>query len=184
MSWHTNFIAIKNFDESTEKLIKRLLVSINTDSCQKISFDDAGKSNVQGVAAGKIADWNILFSPQLFLMPTWLLTDGFQSEIFKQLKEFQSDLISMSQKYDILTCILEGVSGTYGYSFYSGGEIIREALFQEGELIGEFGENLPGEEEKYGEDKIFSICKKMGLFFDFDSNLNTEFVTYPWREQD
>jgi len=84
----------------------------------------------------------------------------------------EEPLKEISKKFgSVLTMICEGISATYGFAVYRGGEKIRSLTVISGEIIHQFGESLPEEGDidalSLSEEAVLDILSRLG--FDYSS---------------
>lgn len=94
----------------------------------------------------------------------------------------EEPLKEISKKFgSVLTMICEGISATYGFAVYQGGEKIRSLTVISGEVIHQFGESLPEEESvdaiTLSEETVLEILAKLGFDY-FDLEKGNEFEVH------
>ena len=149
MSWHTNAVLIrKDFTGNYAALFDRLgLVGAEEDA--QIDFDEAASSSNEGIAIATIDGWTALWGG----LPMFMLDT--------------EQLPKISEQGDVFEMILEGASGTAGFSWYSLGNKVRDYLSQGGEIINNEGKPLAIEDAAFSigdeEEAVLQIMEKMTL---------------------
>jgi hypothetical protein len=131
MSWHTTAILIKSdFSGDFPGLLDKLGLH-GAEPGGRVSFDEASSVSNDGVAAGTVDGWTALWgSVALFMVD-------------------DNELAKIAKKADVFHMILEGASGSAGFSWYSGGKLVRDWMRQEGKIINNQGTPLPGEKKAF-----------------------------------
>ena len=131
MSWHTNAILIKSdLSDDYDGLFEKLGLE-GGEAGGRVSFDDAASSSNEGVAIATVKVWTALFSNLALLM-----VDG-------------KGLAKIAKKADVFQMTLEGASGTAGFTWWTGGKVIREWMRQDGKAFTNEGKPLPGEKKAF-----------------------------------
>lgn len=177
MSWHTSGIGLKVKEQLTDHQLFELLGIKSGKAKGTISFDEAGTSMIEGRAIGVSGDWMMIFDPMMFITPTSELED-FGNTMWD--RHFEKRLIQASKKADIFGFILEGTSGTAGFSFYSQGTCKRVLLVQEDQIVVEVGspiqeEKAVFEEETDSEQRVLLLAERIGFDFSSDRQMETPF---------
>ncbi len=147
MSWHTNAVLIHTeFDQDVELVFQELgLQPFEIDS--DVDFDEVSSSSNDGIGVGFVDGWTVLFGGLS------MYSIGYES------------LAAISEQFDVFEMMLEGSSGTAGFSWYQGGEKVREYLIQAGEVIKDEGQPLWIEQEAFNdcdaEDAILTVMSKL-----------------------
>lgn len=156
MSWHTNALLIhRDFSGNYEELFERLGL-VGAEEVDQIDFDDAASSTNEGIAIATIEGWTTLWGGIMMFM-------------------IDSDqLTEIAKEGDVFEMMLEGASGTAGFTWYSKGRQVRDYLSQGGETINDDGKPLPIEAAAFSsgdeEQAVLQIMEKMTLPFSTLSN--------------
>jgi hypothetical protein len=124
MSWHTNAIFIRSdFERRPENVLRAL--GLDSELVESdLGFEEASSSSNDDIGVGFANDWTVIFGGvQMFSIDS-------------------PRLLEISKDSDVFEMMLEGSSGTAGFTWYSNGENVREYLSQEGEAINDEGEKL------------------------------------------
>lgn len=168
MSWNTAFIAInRDFSNQLDKLQADLGIVLG-EPLQAVSWEEATSSAIAGKSIGIGSGWTIICDSSMFLDSGEI---EYPAPNKMWLPTFEKGLELCSIGSNALGFIMSGVSGTYGMTVHSNGEMIRCRLVQEDESIIDFGEPLPEEIEIFAlesdeEARVFHLMEKFGLSFD------------------
>lgn len=160
MSWHTSGILI-HADHADDPI--GLLTELGFGEAEEadegsVSFDEATSMMVLGELDGRMG-------------ASLATIDGWTSLWGPLLVADEEALARLSQVGDVVTVLLEGASGTYGFEFYREGRALRRWLEQAGQVILDEGESL-GEEREIrdsgmgGEALILGILQRLALSID------------------
>ena len=147
MSWHTNAVLIHSeFGRDLDQVFQAIgLEPIEIDS--EVAFDEVASSSNDGIGVGFVDGWTALFGG--------LSMYAIDSD----------NLAAISQQFEVFEMMLEGSSGTAGFSWYQHGEKVREYLIQADEVIKDEGEPLDIEQEAFrggdSEDAILDLMTKL-----------------------
>lgn len=168
MSWHTSGILIhdEHADDPVGLLVELGFTGAEEVDADPISFDEATSLMVLGgldlgVSVAAVDGWTALWGPLL-------IGD-------------EKALTRLSRAGDVVTVILEGASGTYGFGLYREGRPLRRWLEQAGQVILDEGEPLDEERESRdsgedGEGLILDLLQRLALPIDrLDA---VEYTTY------
>jgi hypothetical protein len=147
MSWHTNAILIKgDFSKDYPGLLAKLGLQ-GAQAGEIVSFDDAASTFNDNVAIGAVDGWTALWGNMALFM-----ING-------------KALAKIAKKADVFQMMLEGTSGTAGFSWYSGGKIIRDWMRQEGKIVKNEGKPLAVEKKAFAnrDDEQAVLHLLMGL---------------------
>jgi hypothetical protein len=170
MSWHTSAVLI-GIDRASN--IVGFLEELGFPGAQyldSVSFDEAtAVADFDGslaLAVATIDGWTSIWGP-------FLTAD-------------QDALLRISKEGPILTLVLEGTTGTYGFEYYRGGSRVRERMEQEGEIHSEEGEPLAEELEVFrnsddGERRILYLMEKLTIPFDRLSSVKYDVYQLPFE---
>lgn len=144
MSWHANAVLIHaDYKGKYEELLTHLGFT-GVDEADEIDFDEASSSSNDGVAVATVDGWTVLWGGMAM---------------------FSVNLSEVSKKADAFELILEGCSGTAGFTWHSKGKIVREFLAQVGENIKDEGEPFPFEKDAFASDDheqaVLEIMEKL-----------------------
>lgn len=162
MSWHTNAIFIHaDFGEMPENVFRALDLEfelVDTD----VTFDEVSSSSNDGIGVSFVNGWTVIFGG----MPMFSIGS--------------SSLLKIAKDSDVFEMMLEGSSGTAGFSWYSDGEIAREYLSQEGEIIKDEGEKLALENdiEPIKDNEQFVLQVMIGLTIAFPALSSARFSIF------
>lgn len=144
MSWHTNAVLIHSeFGKDLEQVFQAIGLEPIEIDCD-VAFDEVASSSNDCIGVGFVDGWTVLFGGL-------------------SMYSIDSDsLAEISKKFEVFEMMLEGSSGTAGFSWYQNGEKVREYLIQAGEVIKDEGESLDIEQEAFrGGDSEEAILKLM-----------------------
>jgi hypothetical protein len=166
MSWHTNALFIRgNFSDDYDRLLKKLALE-GAVAGSMVSFEDASSSFNDGVAVGTVNDWAVLFG-------TFVLLTVDVDAVAK-----------IAKKCDIFQMTLEGASGTAGFTWWSGGKVVRSWMCQDGEVVTNEGKPLPAEKKAFvkndGEQGVLQML--LSLTVPWKELQATEFRMYSFPE--
>jgi hypothetical protein len=131
MSWHTNAVLIKaDFSRDYSGLLAKLGLQ-GAEAGEKVSFDDAAPTFNEGVAVGTVGGWTALWGN----MALYMVDD--------------KRLTKIARKADIFQMMLEGTSGTAGFTWYTGGKMVRDWMRQEDKIVKNQGEPLAEEKKAF-----------------------------------
>jgi hypothetical protein len=151
MSWHTNAVLIHSeFGKDHEQVFQAIGLEPIEIDCD-VAFDDVASSSNDGIGIGFVDGWTVLFGGL-------------------SMYSIDSDnLAAISQQFEVFEMMLEGSSGTAGFSWYRDGEKVREYLIQAGEVIIDEGEPLDIEQDAFSggdaEDTILELMTKLTVPF-------------------
>lgn len=151
MSWHTNAVMIHTeFDQDLELVFQALGIQ-PFEIASAVDFDQVSSSTNDGIGVGFVDGWTVLFGG--------LSMYSIDSE----------SLAAISEQFDVFEMMLEGSSGTAGFSWYQGGEKVREYLIQAGEVIKDEGQPLGIEQEAFrdgdAEDAVLTVMSTLTVPF-------------------
>jgi hypothetical protein len=127
MSWHTNAILIKSdLSKDYEGLFEKLGLE-GGEAAGEISFDDAAASDNEGVAVATVKGWTALFGSMVLFMVD------------------DKGLAKIAKKADVFQLTLEGASATAGFTWWSGGKVVRNWMRQDGKVLKNEGKPARGE---------------------------------------
>jgi hypothetical protein len=131
MSWHTNAILIKgDFSKDYPGLLAKLGLP-GARAGEKVSFDDAASASNDGVAVGTAEGWTALWGN----LALYMIDD--------------KALARIARKADVFQMMLEGTSGTAGFSWYTGGKMVRDWMRQEDRIVKNEGKPLAEEKKAF-----------------------------------
>lgn len=182
MSWHTAGIAFKIQDGISDQELFGILGLTLGAAKGEVSFDEASSSMVEGRAVGSSGGWILVFDPMMFLSPT-APPDDFGNSMWTA--ELESRMIQASERADVFGFLLEGASGTAGFSLYSRGERRRLLMTQEDQVVFDIGDVLDEEkvafaEEDDTEQRVLILAEKLGLDFSSARQMKTMFRLYDY----
>ncbi|WP_425613617.1 hypothetical protein NA78x_003452 [Anatilimnocola sp. NA78] len=133
MSWHTCGILIKaDYSDDYPALLEKLGLGAATPG-EMVSFDEASSSSCEGVAIGTLGGWTSIWGNFVLLM-------------------IDDDAVTtISKNADVFQLLLEGASCTAGFTFHSGGKLVRDWMRQEDNVVKDVGKPLPLEETAFKE---------------------------------
>jgi hypothetical protein len=131
MSWHTIGIFIqKDYSADVGGMLGKLGLN-GAIPQQRVSFDGATCGDDEGVAVGVIDGWTVLWGG----VAMYGVDEDGLAEIAKKVRIFQ--------------ILLEGTSGTAGFTWWAGGKCVRDWMSQEGEVFKNEGTPLPEEKRAF-----------------------------------
>jgi hypothetical protein len=131
MSWHTNAILLRaDFSEDYPGLLKQLGLR-GAEAGEEVSFDDAAAGSNDGVAAATVDGWTALWGNLALYMID------------------EKGLARIARKTEVFQLMLEGASDTAGFTWWSGGKMVRDWMRQAGEVIKNEGAPLPQEKKAF-----------------------------------
>jgi hypothetical protein len=131
MSWHTNALLIgADFSKDYPGLLKKLGLE-GGEVGEMVSFDDAASIDDESVAIATVDGWTALWG----CIGLYMVDD--------------KGLAKIAKKADVFEMILEGSSGTAGFSWWTGGKKVRDWMRQDGKMIKDEGEPLPQEKKAF-----------------------------------
>jgi hypothetical protein len=149
MSWHTNAILIQgDFSKDYPALFKKLGLR-GAKAGQLVSFDEAASTFNDGAAIGAVDGWTAIWGNlALYLIDP----DG---------------LARIARKADIFQMMLEGTSGTAGFTWYTGGKLVRDWMRQAGKVVKDEGKPLAAEKPAFAkrddEQAVLQLLMKLTL---------------------
>jgi hypothetical protein len=166
MSWHTNAVVIKSdFSDDYEGLFEQLGLK-GGEAGGAVSFDDAASLFNEGVAIGTVNGWTALFGSMVLFM----IDD--------------KGLAKISKKANVFQMILEGTSGTAGFTWWVNGKAIRNWMRQDDKLIKNEGKPLPEEKKAFAknDDEQAVLQLLMSLTLPLKDLQGIEYKTYSFPE--
>lgn len=131
MSWHTNGILIHaDFSGDFPGLLDKLGLQ-GSEPVEVVSFDDATAGDSEGVAVGFVDGWTALWGS------------------FALLGVDEDQLAKIAKKSNVFQLLLEGASGTAGFTWWANGKRLRDWMSQEGEVFKNEGTPLPDEKKSF-----------------------------------
>src|SRR5438105_293609 len=131
MSWHTNAILIESdFSKDYPGLLTKLGLQ-GAMAGEMTSFDEAASTFNEGVAVGTVDGWTALWGST----PLYMINE--------------KGLAKIARKADVFQMMLEGTSGTAGFTWYTGGKIVRDWMRQEDKIVKNQGEPLAEEKKAF-----------------------------------
>ena len=131
MSWHTNAILIqRDYSDDYEGLFEKLGLE-DGEAAGKVSFDDASSNSNEGVAIATVNGWTVLFGSMVLFMVD------------------DDALAKIAKKADVFHMVLEGTSATAGFTWWTGGKLVRKWMRQDGKLIKNEGKPLAEEKKAF-----------------------------------
>jgi hypothetical protein len=105
-------------------------------------FDEAVSLSVEGIAYANMDGCHVIFDPTLFF--------NLEPDINKNNTGFVTNAIDSNisnSSINGVCFLLEGSSGTYGFTQYINGHVIRSILLQDDEIVYDEGSPLPYEQK-------------------------------------
>jgi len=185
MSWHTSGIAVKSIGALTDEKFLSMLGLGPLTPGEEVDFDEAGSSDIEGLAIGKCGEWALAFNPSMFLSGSGSSADWRNSMWPPALEK---RLIGVSKDFPVFGLILEGTSGTADFSFYRSGKRERCFMVQEGKTVFEQGQSLKEEKEAFSEEsdpeqRILLLAEKLGLDFNSEIQMEMAFRLYEFGDE-
>ena len=165
MSWHTSGIILRgDWHRSPAKLFGELGFA-EPKWARSASFEEVTGVTLEGRAVGYVKGWTIVWDAHMFFN---LAEPEAPSPDCLWSAPVDWGLTRLSQDSFVFSFILEGSSGTYGYSVYQGGHRIRTFLAQEDTVRIDSGDALQEEtavfaRETDGEARIFLLMERLAV---------------------
>lgn len=157
MSWHTSGILIHadHTGDPVDLLAELGFAGAEPADADPIAFDEAISMMMLGELDGGLG-------------ASLAIVDGWTSLWGPLLVGDEEALARLSRAGDVVTVILEGASGTYGFELYREGHPLRRWLEQAGQVILDEGEPLNEERDsrdsgKDGEGLILDLLERLAL---------------------
>jgi hypothetical protein len=133
MSWHTNAILIRADLSKDYPAMFDMLGLGGAQPGELVSLEDASSALSECVAVGTIEDWTVLWGN----MALYMIAEG--------------GVANLAKTADVFQMILEGASGTAGFTWYTCGGLARDWMRQDGEIIKDEGNPLPEEQNAFAD---------------------------------
>jgi hypothetical protein len=131
MSWHTNTILVKaDLSKDYAGVFKQLGLG-DAEPGGMVSFDAAAATFNEGVAVATLEGWTALWGNMALFM---IKKEG---------------VAEIARKADVFEMLLEGTSGTAGFTWWTGGKQARRWMRQAGKVIANEGKPLPAEKAAF-----------------------------------
>lgn len=166
MSWHTNAILIKSdFSDDYDGLFEKLGLE-GGEREGSVSFDDAASRFNEGVAIVTVKGWTALFGSMVLFMVD------------------DKGLAKIAKKADVFQMTLEGTSATAGFTWWSGGKVVRNWMRQDGKVIKNEGKPLPEEKKAFAkiDDEQAVLQMLMSLTLPFKDLQGKKYQMYSFPE--
>jgi hypothetical protein len=183
MSWHTSAIFLNSHCGKGAVSCFSYLGLPGARFVRNISFDDAASNRIEGRAIAVVDRWTVVFDPLMFM--TLANAQGVSSEgIWPVVLE--SRLRGLSNKWEIVSILLEGSSGSYGFARFAGGAQVRCFLRQSGQSIIDLG--APSEAERqafadHADEEAAVLTLAQGLTVSLAELSAAEFSLYEFDEK-
>ena len=149
MSWHTSGMLIHaDFTDDYPRLLKILGLRAEPLEEDRVSFEDATSSSMEGLGIGVVDGWTCLFSSFALMLVE------------------ENGVAKIAKKADVFSMMLEGSSGAAGFEWWSRGKKIRERMVVAGEIITDNGKPLRQEKQVFineedDEQRVLLLMEKL-----------------------